>query len=102
MSPLFTSDNEIYTLDVCWVGVIFFACVCGGTSNLTTASDDPITCCSLSACASGAFLGGSQGKQDCPHWLRRAFGFEATPRFFFGGDNFFYFSVFAIFSGFLN
>jgi hypothetical protein len=25
----------------CWVCVIFFACVCVGTSDMTTASDDP-------------------------------------------------------------
>jgi hypothetical protein len=25
----------------CWVGVIFFACVCVGASDMTTASDDP-------------------------------------------------------------
>jgi hypothetical protein len=26
---------------VCWVCVIFFACVCVGASDLTTTSDDP-------------------------------------------------------------
>jgi hypothetical protein len=25
----------------CWVCVIFFACVCVGTSDMTTVSDDP-------------------------------------------------------------
>jgi hypothetical protein len=25
----------------CWVCVIFFACVCGGVSDMTIASDDP-------------------------------------------------------------
>jgi hypothetical protein len=25
----------------CWVCVIFFACVCVGASDMTTASDDP-------------------------------------------------------------
>jgi hypothetical protein len=26
----------------CWVCVIFFACVCVGASDMTTASDDPL------------------------------------------------------------
>jgi hypothetical protein len=36
----------------CWVGVIFFSCVWGGASNLTTVSGDLITCRSLWVCAS--------------------------------------------------
>jgi hypothetical protein len=50
----------------CWVCVIFFACVCVGASKSTTASDDP------SSSVLGAFLGGSQGGQVCPPWLRAA------------------------------
>jgi hypothetical protein len=67
----------------CWVCVIFFACVCVGASDMTTASDDPSSSALLS-CVLGAFLGGSQGGQVCPPWLRATFG--AAPRnFFLGG-----------------
>jgi hypothetical protein len=44
----------------CWVCVIFFACVCVGTSDSTTASDDPSSS-SLCVVCVGCFLGGSQG-----------------------------------------
>jgi hypothetical protein len=32
---------EYSFLNTCWVCVIFFACVCVGASDMTTASDDP-------------------------------------------------------------
>jgi hypothetical protein len=44
----------------CWVCVIFFACVCVGTSDSTTASDDPSSSALCVVCT-GRFLGGSQG-----------------------------------------
>jgi hypothetical protein len=66
--------------------------VCVGASDSTIASDDPSSSVFVS-CASGAFLGGSQGGQVCPPWLRTAFG--AAPQIFF-------WAVFAIFSGFVN
>jgi hypothetical protein len=44
----------------CWVCVIFFACVCVGTSDSTTASDDPSSSALCVVCI-GCFLGGSQG-----------------------------------------
>jgi hypothetical protein len=55
---------------------ILCMCVCVGASDTTTTSDDP--------CASGAFLGGSQGGgRYAPPWLHAVFG--ATPRNFFFG-----------------
>jgi hypothetical protein len=33
--------EQIIEMQSCWVCVIFFACVCVGTSDMTTASDDP-------------------------------------------------------------
>jgi hypothetical protein len=44
----------------CWVCVIFFACVCVGASDSTTASDDPFSSGLCVVCI-GHFLGGSQG-----------------------------------------
>jgi hypothetical protein len=44
----------------CWVCVIFFACVCVGASDSTTASDDPSSSALCVVCV-GRFLGGSQG-----------------------------------------
>jgi hypothetical protein len=76
----------------CWVCVIFFACVCVWVRQirrlrLTIPSPRALLC------APGAFLGGSQGGAGMPPpWLCGAFG--ATPRFFF------FWAVFAIFSGF--
>jgi hypothetical protein len=73
----------------CWVCVIFFACVCVWVRQirqlrLTIPSPRALLC------ASGAFLGGSQGGQVCPPWLRAAFG--AAPRnFFLGQRGFCYF-----------
>jgi hypothetical protein len=72
----------------CWVCVIFFACVCVGTSDMKTASDDPSSSVICVMCT-GAFLGGSQGGQVCPPWLR------TTPQNFF-------WVIFAIFRGFVN
>jgi hypothetical protein len=42
----------------CWVCVIFFACVCVGASDMTTASDDPSSSALCVVCT-GTFLGGS-------------------------------------------
>jgi hypothetical protein len=49
----------------CWVCVIFFACVCVGTSDSTTAYDDPSSS-SLCVMCIGNFLGGSQGGPGMP------------------------------------
>jgi hypothetical protein len=56
----------------CWVCVIFFACVCVGASDSTTASDDPSNS-SLCVVCVGHFLGGGRYG---PPWLRAAFGIE--------------------------
>jgi hypothetical protein len=82
----------------CWVCVIFFACVCVGTSDSTTASDDPNFLLFVS-CAPALPRGVPGGARYAPPWLRATFG--AAPRNFFLGG----FSIladFAIFSGFLN
>jgi hypothetical protein len=83
----------------CWVCVIFFACVCVWVRQirqlrLTIPSPRALSC------APGTFLGGSQGGQVCPPWLRTAFapggspgpmGFGAMPRNFFFLGGFCYF-----------
>jgi hypothetical protein len=48
----------------CWVCVIFFACVCVGASDTTTASFGPYKL-GLCRCI-GRFLGGSQGGAGMP------------------------------------
>jgi hypothetical protein len=80
----------------CWVCVIFFACVCVGASDTTTASDGPYKL-GLCRCA-GRFLGGSQGgagmpppgyaQRSAPGGSPGPTGFGAAPRkrfFFLGG-----------------
>jgi hypothetical protein len=64
----------------CWVCVIFFACVCVGASDTTTASDGPYKL-GLCRCV-GRFLGGSQGGAGMPP-PGYAAAFGATPRIFF-------------------
>jgi hypothetical protein len=49
----------------CWVCVIFFACVCVGASDSTTACDDPSSSALCVVCV-GRFLGGSQGGPGMP------------------------------------
>jgi hypothetical protein len=51
---LLSSDN-------CWVCVIFFACVCVGTSDLTNASDDPSLVVFFVLSVLGASYGGPLG-----------------------------------------
>jgi hypothetical protein len=73
----------------CWVCVIFFACVCVGASDLTTASDDPSSSALCVMCI-GIFPRGSQGGQVCPPpgYARSAMGSNSgqPPRnFFLGG-----------------
>jgi hypothetical protein len=44
ISPLPLGSNGLHCVErphQCWVCVIFFACVCVGASDMTTASDDP-------------------------------------------------------------
>jgi hypothetical protein len=83
------------------VCVIFFACVCVGTSDSTTASDDPSSSALCVMCTGRFPRGVPGGGQVCPPWLRAAFG--AVP----GAENFFwavflFLADFAIFSGFVN
>jgi hypothetical protein len=84
----------------CWVCVIFFACVCVGTSDMTTASDDPSSSALCVVCAGNfprGVLGGGAGMPP-PPWLRATFtGGQQCPKIFFGALFFF-----AIFSGFVN
>jgi hypothetical protein len=83
----------------CWVCVIFFACVCVGVSDSTTASDDPSSS-PLCLCVVETFLGGSQGGLGMAPLVTRSIRHRgATPNFVF----FLLFLVdFSIFSGFLN
>jgi hypothetical protein len=85
----------------CWVCVIFFACLCVWVRqirqlHLTIPSPRSLPC------ALGAFLGGSQGGggRYAPLWLRTVFG--ATPPGRDWDSFFFFWAVFAIFSGFVN
>jgi hypothetical protein len=79
----------------CWACVIFFACVCVGASDSTTAFDDPSSSDLCVVCV-GCFLGGSQGGPGmAPLVMRNA------PIFFFWRFLLFL-PDFAIFSGFLN
>jgi hypothetical protein len=50
----------------CWVCVIFFACVCVGASDSTTASDDPNFLRSLCHVHQALSWGGPRGGQDWP------------------------------------
>jgi hypothetical protein len=83
------SSSNLYRLLCCWVCVIFFACVCVGASDSTTASDDPSSS-ALCVMCTGAFLGGSQGGggEGMPPLVTRSVRGSA-PKFVFGP--FFYF-----------
>jgi hypothetical protein len=67
----------------CWVCVIFFACVCVGTSDMTTVSDDPSSS-ALSFVCVGCFprgvLGG--GRYAPPGYTQRS---GQRPEIFFWG-----------------
>jgi hypothetical protein len=81
----------------CWVCVIFFACVCVGTSDSTTASDDPSSSALCVVCT-GHFPrgvpGGGGGGVGMPPLVTRNIQHRAVrPQIFFG-------AVFAIFSRF--
>jgi hypothetical protein len=67
----------------CWVCVIFFACVCVGASDSTTASDDPSSSALCVVCI-GRFLGGSQGG---PGMAPPGYAQRSAPgaKFFLGG-----------------
>jgi hypothetical protein len=58
----------------CWVCVIFFACVCVGMSDMTTASDDPSSSAFCVVCI-GWFPRGvpGGGGRYAPLWLRATF-----------------------------
>jgi hypothetical protein len=56
----------------CWVCVIFFACVCVGVSNSTTASHDPSSSALCVVCV-GRFPREVPRGADMPPWLRAAF-----------------------------
>jgi hypothetical protein len=72
---------------MCWVCVIFFACVFVGTSDSTTTFEDPSSSDFCVVCT-GRFLGGSQGGLVCPPLVTHNVQRNA-PKKIFGG--FFYF-----------
>jgi hypothetical protein len=85
----------------CWVCVIFFACVCVGASDMTTASDDPSSSALCVMCARH-FPRGVPGGEGMPPLVTRSVR-GSTPKFFFLGALFLLFLAdFAIFSGFVN
>jgi hypothetical protein len=65
---------EGMTTSLCWVCVIFFACVCVGTSDMTTASDDPSYLCPVCVMCIGHFHRGVPGGASMPPWLCAVFG----------------------------
>jgi hypothetical protein len=87
-SAIFLAKNPAYR--ECWVCVIFFACVCVGASDMTTASDDPSSSALCVVCA-GRFPRGVPGGAGMPplgYAQRSATGGSprAAPRnFFLGG-----------------
>jgi hypothetical protein len=60
----------------CWVCVIFFACVCVGASDSTTASNDPSSSALCVVCVGRFPRGVPRGGRYAPPWLRAAFGSE--------------------------
>jgi hypothetical protein len=77
----------------CWVCVIFFACVCVGASDMTTASDDPSSSALFVVCARcfpRGVPGGGAGMPP-PGYAQRS---GQRPEIVF-------WAVFAIFSGLL-
>jgi hypothetical protein len=58
----------------CWVCVIFFACVCVGTSDMTTASDDPCSSALCVVCTGNFPRGVLGGGPPPPPWLRAVLG----------------------------
>jgi hypothetical protein len=89
----------------CWVCVIFFACVCVGASDMTTASDDPSSSALCVVCVRH-FPRGVQGGAGMPPLVTRSVWQRAVARgsaskFFLGGFLLFL-ADFAIFSGFVN
>jgi hypothetical protein len=55
----------------CWVCVIFFACVCVGASDMTTASDDPSSSALCVVCV-GRFPRGVPGGAGMPPLVTRS------------------------------
>jgi hypothetical protein len=72
----------------CWVGVIFFACVCVGASDMTTASNDPSSSALCVVCTGRFPRGVPGGGRYAPLVMRRvgqrAVAQGSAPIFFFG------------------
>jgi hypothetical protein len=79
----------------CWVCVIFFACVCVGASDSTTASDDPSSSALCVMCTRRFPRGVPRGVGMPPPGYVQCSKMGSSPR-----QNFFFGVVFAIFSGF--
>jgi hypothetical protein len=80
----------------CWVCVIFFACVCVGASDMTTASDDPSSSALCVVCVGRFPRGVPGGGSGMPPLVtcsvrQRAIAWGSSPR------NFFFFWVFLLF-----
>jgi hypothetical protein len=88
---------EFHLSYICWVCVIFFACVCVGVLDSTIVSNDP-NFLSSSCHVRWCFLGRSQGGPGMAPLVMHAAFRASTPKKNLG----MVFSVFAIFSGFLN
>jgi hypothetical protein len=67
----------------CWVCVIFFACVCVGASDLTTASDDPSSSALCVMCIGLFPRGVPGGGRYAPPGYAQCSG--QRPKFFFLG-----------------
>ena len=89
----------------CWVCVIFFACVCVGTSGLTTASDDATSSTLCAVCIERFPRGVPRGARYAPPGYAQCLATSGSPRQrlkFIFGPFFLFLMDFSIFSGFLN
>jgi hypothetical protein len=81
--------------------------VCVGTSDMTTASDDPSSSALCVMCVGCFPRGVPGGGRYAPPWLRVAFETSGSPGqcpkcFFLGGRFLLFLADFSIFSGFVN
>jgi hypothetical protein len=80
-------DHGLWPSAYCWVCVIFFACVCVGASDSTTACHDPTFLCFLCHVRRALPRGVPGGARYAPPGYAQCSG--KRPDFFFGGFRYF-------------